>query len=140
MCSPAFSTRHSAEHGRRCRRPVQVRQPGAARTTNEVLYATVGELEATNEELQCTNEELETMHEELRSMNEELRTINEELRERGESLNDARDILESMFTSLGSGIGVLDRDLRAGPAPSLNVRPTSRAVGARGTRARRSFR
>jgi two-component system, chemotaxis family, CheB/CheR fusion protein len=81
-------------------------------TTNEELHSTVEELETTNEELQSTNEELETMNEELQSTNEELQTINDELRQRSESLNELSTFLESMFTSLQSGIAVLDRDLR----------------------------
>ena len=81
-------------------------------TTNEELHSTVEELETTNEELQSTNEELETMNEELQSTNEELHTINDELRQRSESLNELSTFLESMFTSLRSGIAVLDRDLR----------------------------
>jgi len=80
-------------------------------TTNEELHSTVEELETTNEELQSTNEELETMNEELQSTNEELQTINEELRQRSDSLNDLNMFLESMFTSLRSGIAVLDRAL-----------------------------
>jgi two-component system, chemotaxis family, CheB/CheR fusion protein len=81
-------------------------------TTNEELHSTVEELETTNEELQSTNEELETMNEELQSTNEELQTINDELRQRSESLNELSTFLESMFTSLRSGIAVLDRELR----------------------------
>ena len=81
-------------------------------TTNEELHSTVEELETTNEELQSTNEELETMNEELQSTNEELQTINDELRQRSESLNELNDFLESMFTSLRSGLAVLDRELR----------------------------
>jgi two-component system, chemotaxis family, CheB/CheR fusion protein len=81
-------------------------------TTNEELHSTVEELETTNEELQSTNEELETMNEELQSTNEELHTINDELRQRSESLNELSTFLESMFTSMRSGIAVLDRDLR----------------------------
>ena len=64
-----------------------------------------------NEELQSTNEELETMNEELQSTNEELQTINDELRVRSESLNEVNAFLESMFTSLRSGVVVLDREL-----------------------------
>jgi two-component system CheB/CheR fusion protein len=80
-------------------------------TTNEELHSTVEELETTNEELQSTNEELETMNEELQSTNEELQTINDELRQRSDSLNDLNAFLESMFTSLRSGIAVLDHGL-----------------------------
>jgi len=81
-------------------------------TTNEELHSTVEELETTNEELQSTNEELETMNEELQSTNEELQTMNDELRQRSEALNQLNDFLESMFTSLHSGLAVLDRELR----------------------------
>jgi two-component system CheB/CheR fusion protein len=72
----------------------------------------VEELETTNEELQSTNEELETMNEELQSTNEELETINDEVRQRGEDLNQANRFLESVMTSLRSGVAVLDRELR----------------------------
>ena len=81
-------------------------------TTNEELHSTVEELETTNEELQSTNEELETMNEELQSTNEELQAINDELRVRSESLNEVSAFLESIFTSLRSGVAVLDRELR----------------------------
>jgi len=81
-------------------------------TTNEELHSTVEELETTNEELQSTNEELETMNEELQSTNEELQTINDELRVRSDDLNHANAFLESVFTSLGAGVAVLDRELR----------------------------
>jgi two-component system, chemotaxis family, CheB/CheR fusion protein len=81
-------------------------------TTNEELQSTVEELETTNEELQSTNEELETMNEELQSTNEELETINDEVRQRGEDLNQANRFLESVMTSLRSGVAVVDRELR----------------------------
>ena len=81
-------------------------------TTNEELQSTVEELETTNEELQSTNEELETMNEELQSTNEELETINDEVRQRGEDLNQANRFLESVLTSLRSGVAVVDRELR----------------------------
>ncbi len=81
-------------------------------TTNEELQSTIEELETTNEELQSTNEELETMNEELQSANEELQTINDELRTRSTDLNSAHAFLESVFTSLRSGVVVVDRDLR----------------------------
>jgi two-component system, chemotaxis family, CheB/CheR fusion protein len=81
-------------------------------TTNEELHSTVEELETTNEELQSTNEELETMNEELQSTNEELQTINDELRLRSESLNELSTFLDSMFSSMRSGIAVVDRELR----------------------------
>jgi two-component system CheB/CheR fusion protein len=81
-------------------------------TTNEALHSTVEELETTNEELQSTNDELGTMNEELQSMNQELTTVNDELRERSETLNEVSTFLESLFSSMRSGIAVLDRDLR----------------------------
>jgi two-component system, chemotaxis family, CheB/CheR fusion protein len=81
-------------------------------TTNEELQSTVEELETTNEELQSTNEELETMNEELQSTNEELETINDEVRQRGDALNQVNRFLESILTSLRSGVAVVDRELR----------------------------
>jgi two-component system, chemotaxis family, CheB/CheR fusion protein len=81
-------------------------------TTNEELQSTNEELETTNEELQSTNEELETMNEELQSTNEELETINEELRVRTNELNRVNGFLESILSSLDSGVVVVDRDLR----------------------------
>lgn len=80
-------------------------------TTNEELQSTIEELETTNEELQSTNEELETMNEELQSTNEEMHTVNEELRDRSQELNEANTYLESILTSLRSGVVVVDHDL-----------------------------
>jgi two-component system CheB/CheR fusion protein len=79
-------------------------------TTNEELQSTNEELETTNEELQSTNEELETMNEELQSTNEELQTINDELRRRTLELNDANVFLETILTSMGMAVAVLDAD------------------------------
>jgi two-component system CheB/CheR fusion protein len=81
-------------------------------TTNEELQSTVEELETTNEELQSTNEELETMNEELQSTNEELQTINDELRTRSLDADVLNTYLESVFSSLRSGVVVVDRDYR----------------------------
>jgi two-component system CheB/CheR fusion protein len=81
-------------------------------TTNEELQSTIEELETTNEELQSTNEELETMNEELSSTNEELQTINDELRDRTGDLNQVNAYMESMLTSLGASVIVLDSDLQ----------------------------
>jgi two-component system CheB/CheR fusion protein len=81
-------------------------------TTNEELQSTVEELETTNEELQSTNEELETMNEELQSTNDEFQSINEELRERSEELDAINAFMQSVLTSLRSGVIVVDRDLR----------------------------
>ncbi|WP_043728376.1 CheR family methyltransferase [Kutzneria sp. 744] len=81
-------------------------------TTNEELQSTVEELETTNEELQSTNEELETMNEELQSTNDELQTINERLSERSVELDDLNNFLESILTSLRSGVIVVDVEMR----------------------------
>jgi two-component system CheB/CheR fusion protein len=81
-------------------------------TTNEELQSTVEELETTNEELQSTNEELETMNEELQSTNDELQAINDTLRERSTELDDVNDFLESILTSVHSGIVVVDQEMR----------------------------
>jgi two-component system CheB/CheR fusion protein len=81
-------------------------------TTNEELQSANEELQTTNEELQSTNEELETMNEELQSTNEELETINDELRDRTSELNRVNDFLETILTSLGIGVAVVDRQQR----------------------------
>jgi len=80
-------------------------------TTNEELQSTNEELETTNEELQSTNEELETMNEELQSTNEELETINTELRQRTVELDKANLFLQSILTSVQTGVLVVDRQL-----------------------------
>ena len=79
-------------------------------TTNEELHSTNEELETTNEELQSTNEELETMNEELQSSNEELETINDELRHRSTELNDMNAFLETILTTIGLAVAVVDPD------------------------------
>jgi two-component system CheB/CheR fusion protein len=79
-------------------------------TTNEELQSTNEELETTNEELQSTNEELETMNEELQSTNEELETMNDELRHRTLELNDLNAFLETVLTTIGFAVAVVDRD------------------------------
>jgi two-component system CheB/CheR fusion protein len=78
-------------------------------TTNEELQSTNEELETTNEELQSTNEELETMNEELQSSNEELETMNEELRHRSLELNEINAFLETILSTVGLAVAVLDR-------------------------------
>jgi two-component system CheB/CheR fusion protein len=77
-------------------------------TTNEELQSTNEELETTNEELQSTNEELETMNEELQSSNEELETMNDELRHRTLELDDINAFLETILTTIGLAVAVLD--------------------------------
>jgi two-component system, chemotaxis family, CheB/CheR fusion protein len=79
-------------------------------TTNEELQSTNEELETMNEELQSTNEELETMNEELQSTNEELKTMNDELRNRSIELNDINSFLETVLTTMGTAVIVLDRN------------------------------
>jgi two-component system CheB/CheR fusion protein len=81
-------------------------------TTNEELQSTNEELETTNEELQSTNEELETMNEELQSSNEELETMNEELRHRTQEVNDVNSFLETILTTIGLAVAVVDRNQR----------------------------
>ncbi len=81
-------------------------------TTNEELQSTNEELETTNEELQSTNEELETMNEELQSSNEELETMNEELRHRTVELDDMNTILETILTTVGLAVVVVDSQQR----------------------------
>jgi two-component system CheB/CheR fusion protein len=80
-------------------------------TANEELQSTNEELETTNEELQSSNEELETTNEELQSTNEELETINDELRQRSLDLDEVNAFLETILTSLGAAVIVLDRNL-----------------------------
>ncbi|MFD7072638.1 CheR family methyltransferase [Nocardioides sp. NPDC059952] len=77
-------------------------------TTNEELQSGMEELETTNEELQSTNEELETTNEELQSGNEELETMNEELRIRSSELDETRTFLQSVLSSVGLAVVVLD--------------------------------
>jgi two-component system CheB/CheR fusion protein len=77
-------------------------------TTNEELQSTNEELETTNEELQSTVEELETMNEELQSTNDELQDINQELRTRSAELDRVNAFLESVLTSLGNAVVVVD--------------------------------
>jgi two-component system CheB/CheR fusion protein len=81
-------------------------------TTNEELQSTNEELETTNEELQSTNEELETMNEELHSSNEELETMNDELRHRTGELKDMNAFLDSVLSTIGLAVAVLDRQQR----------------------------
>jgi two-component system, chemotaxis family, CheB/CheR fusion protein len=78
----------------------------------EELQSTVEELETTNEELQSTNEELETMNEELQSSNEELETMNDELRHRTGELNDINSFLETILSTIGLAVAVIDRSQR----------------------------
>src|SRR3712207_1475804 len=81
-------------------------------TTNEELQSTNEELETTNEELQSTNEELETTNEEHQSSNEELETTSEELRARGIELDEANAFMDTILTSMGVGVVVVDADQR----------------------------
>lgn len=78
----------------------------------EELERSNQELETTNEELQSNNEELETINEELQSTNEELRTINKELHRRSNEINEVNSFLQSILSSLRSGVVVVNRDLQ----------------------------
>ncbi len=80
-------------------------------TTNEELQSTIEELETTNEELQSTNEEMETMNEELQSTNEEMEALNDELNERTKEITETNGFLNSILSSLPSGMVVMDRGL-----------------------------
>ena len=80
-------------------------------TTNEELQSAVEELETTNEELQASNEELETLNEELQSTNEELHEMNEVTRAYTTELDGVNHLLESIFTSLGEHVIVVDPSL-----------------------------
>jgi two-component system CheB/CheR fusion protein len=51
------------------------------------------------------------MNEELQSTNEELETINDELRQRTLELNEVNAFLETILTSMGVAVVVLDRNL-----------------------------
>jgi two-component system CheB/CheR fusion protein len=81
-------------------------------TAYDELQSTNEELETTNEELQSTVGELETTNEELQSTNEELQTMNDELRTRSVDADLMNAYLESVFSSLRSGVAVLDREYR----------------------------
>lgn len=52
------------------------------------------------------------MNEELQSTNEELQSMNDELRHRGDDLDSANSFLQSVLTSLKSGVVVVDRELK----------------------------
>jgi two-component system, chemotaxis family, CheB/CheR fusion protein len=77
-------------------------------TTNEELQSTNEELETTNEELQSTNEELETMNQELQSSNDELAAINDALRQRGIELDEVNEFMETILSSMGTAVAVVD--------------------------------
>jgi two-component system CheB/CheR fusion protein len=66
------------------------------------------DVEQAYEELQSTVEELETTNEELQSTNEELETMNDELRHRTLELNDINSFLETILTTIGLAVAVLD--------------------------------
>ena len=52
------------------------------------------------------------MNEELQSSNEELETMNEELRHRTQEVNDINSFLETILSTLGLAVAVLDRNQR----------------------------
>ena len=52
------------------------------------------------------------MNEELQSSNEELETMNEELRHRTQEVNDVNSFLETILSTIGLAVAVLDRNSR----------------------------
>jgi two-component system CheB/CheR fusion protein len=52
------------------------------------------------------------MNEELQSTNDELQAINDTLRERSLELDEANDFLESILTSVRTGLVVVDTEMR----------------------------
>jgi two-component system CheB/CheR fusion protein len=66
---------------------------------NGDLTAVNEELRALNEELQVTNEELQTSKEEIQSINEELQTVNTELSQKIDELDRANADLANLFAS-----------------------------------------
>ncbi|HKO27223.1 MAG TPA: CheR family methyltransferase [Solirubrobacteraceae bacterium] len=81
-------------------------------TMNEELLSANEQLEAMNEELLSANEELEAMNEELQSSNEELETVNEEFRHRTQEVNDVNSFLETILSTIGLALAVVDRNQR----------------------------
>jgi two-component system, chemotaxis family, CheB/CheR fusion protein len=81
-------------------------------STVEELETTNEELQSTNEELHSTNEELETTNEELQSTNEELETMNEEIRHRSREIDDVNSFLETILSTIGLAVAVVDRNQR----------------------------
>ncbi len=81
----------------------------------EEIQAATEEVETLNEELQASNEELETLNEELQATVEELNTTNDDLQARTVELQDlaitsdaARARLETVLSSLGEAVLVVD--------------------------------
>ena len=52
------------------------------------------------------------MNEELQSSNEELETMNEELRHRSTELNEVNSFLETILSTIGLAVAVIDRNQR----------------------------
>ena len=75
---------------------------------HEALRSTIDELETANEALQTANEELATMNEALQSTNEELDSIHDELRDRTNELDQVNELLDTILTSLGLAVAVID--------------------------------
>jgi two-component system, chemotaxis family, CheB/CheR fusion protein len=68
------------------------------------------------------------MNEELQSTNEELETINEELRKRSLELDEVNALLETILTTMGVAVVMVDRDLtvrlwNSGSTDMWGVRP-----------------
>jgi two-component system CheB/CheR fusion protein len=80
--------------------------------SNEELQSANEELLSGSEELQSLNEELETSKEEIQTSNEELIVVNQELYDRNEQLNLSRLYAESIVTTIGEPIIILNKNLR----------------------------
>ena len=80
-------------------------------TANEELRSTNEELQSTNEELQSTNEELETSKEEMQSLHEESTTVNAELQSRIDELMAANDDIKNLLDATEIATIFLDIDL-----------------------------
>ncbi len=79
-------------------------------TANDELRSTNEELQSTNEELQSTNEELETSKEEMQSLHEESTTVNVELQSRIDELIVANDDIKNLLDATDIATIFLDID------------------------------
>jgi two-component system CheB/CheR fusion protein len=68
------------------------------------------ELEQSTQELQTAYEELRSTNEELQATNDEFHVVNEMLDARGQELDHANIYLQSVLTSIRSGVVVVDPD------------------------------
>ncbi|GAP94127.1 PAS domain-containing protein [Leptolyngbya sp. NIES-2104] len=84
---------------------------GELQVTNEELQTTQEELETTIEEFDVLVEELRTANDELSLLNEELQSLTGELQQASDELNQSELSLQSILSSLPSGVVILDQDL-----------------------------